>query len=164
MIVRKAIESDLIEIIQIYKNAVQCMNTNGILQWDDIYPTEDILKTDVEQNTMYLCIIEDAIAAVFVLNQKYDHEYESGHWQYKQASFSVVHRLCVNPAFQGKGVGFQAMITAESILRKNGTDAVRLDAFSQNPAALSLYKKLSYTKVGAVQFRKGLFFLFEKKL
>jgi len=31
-------------------------------------------------------------------------------------------------------------------------------------AALKLYKKLEYTKTGEVLFRKGLFYLFDKKL
>jgi ribosomal protein S18 acetylase RimI-like enzyme len=43
-------------------------------------------------------------------------------------------------------------------------DTVRLDAFSHNPAALKLYRRLNYCEVGFVDFRKGRFILFEKKL
>jgi ribosomal protein S18 acetylase RimI-like enzyme len=53
---------------------------------------------------------------------------------------------------------------AEDTLRSEGIEAVRLDAFSQNPAALRLYEKRGYEKVGEVTFRKGRFYLFEKKL
>lgn len=164
MKIRKAVESDFPAIFEVYKDVINHMLANGIYQWDDLYPNEDILKTDIEQKTMYLCEIENVIVAVFVLSRECDLEYEIGDWQHKHSSFSVVHRLCVNPDFQGMGVGTQAMLYAESILKDGGIDSVRLDAFSQNPAALRFYGKLGYSKVGQVNFRKGLFYLFEKKL
>jgi ribosomal protein S18 acetylase RimI-like enzyme len=164
MIFREAVESDLQKVFQIYKKAVRHMNVAGIFQWDDTYPAEDDLRTDIEKGTMYLCIIENAIAAAFVASQDYDCAYEQGDWHYDKSSSYVVHRLCVNPAFQRLGIGTHTMIFAESLLKEKGVESIRLDAFSKNPIALRLYEKLGYIKVGEVQFRKGLFYLFEKKL
>ncbi len=164
MKIRKAVMTDFPAIIKVYKGVTKHMITNNIFQWDDLYPDESILKMDIEEKTMYLCEIKTAIAAIFVLNQECDPEYKTGDWQYKNPPFSVIHRLCVNPNFQGMGVGKQAMLSAESILRKEGMSSVRLDVFSQNPAALRLYYNLGYLKVGQVNFRKGLFYLFEKRL
>lgn len=88
----------------------------------------------------------------------------TGNWQYEHLCYSVIHRLCVNPLYQNKGVGAKTMQYIKDILRSESFEAVRLDAFSQNPAALNLYRKLGYNKVGEILFRKGLFYLFEKKL
>jgi ribosomal protein S18 acetylase RimI-like enzyme len=76
----------------------------------------------------------------------------------------VIHRLCVSPPFQNKGIGVQTMIAAEAIIKSMNIDTVRLDAFSKNPAALNLYRRLDYSEVGFVYFRKGRFIHFEKKL
>ncbi len=113
---------------------------------------------------MYLGEIDDQIASVFVLNQDCDEEYKNGNWQYTGCSYYVVHRLCVNPVFQGKGVGSGTMLMIEKLLREKGIETIRLDAFSLNPAALRMYEKLGYKKVGEVIWRKGLFYLFEKKI
>ncbi|MDP4147194.1 MAG: GNAT family N-acetyltransferase, partial [Bacillota bacterium] len=39
-----------------------------------------------------------------------------------------------------------------------------LDVFSLNPFALKMYYKQGYIKVGEVNWRKGKFYLMEKKL
>ena len=52
----------------------------------------------------------------------------------------------------------------EDILRTRGIETIRLDAFSLNPIALKMYEKLGYQRVGEVTWRKGLFYLFEKKI
>jgi hypothetical protein len=56
------------------------------------------------------------------------------------------------------------MIMIEELLRKEGIQSIRLDAFSLNPYALKMYGALGYQKVGETNWRKGLFYLLEKKL
>jgi ribosomal protein S18 acetylase RimI-like enzyme len=56
------------------------------------------------------------------------------------------------------------MLMIEELLREKGVESIRLDAFSLNPVALGMYNRLGYKKVGEVIWRKGLFYLFEKKL
>jgi ribosomal protein S18 acetylase RimI-like enzyme len=164
MILRNATLEDFKSVINIFNDAVAVMNDNNIHQWDHLYPNEDILRNDILSNQMYLCEINDQIASVFVLNQDYDEEYKNGDWQYNGCSYYVIHRLCVNPVFQGKGVGSRTMLKIEKLLREKGIETIRLDAFSLNPAALRMYDKLGYKKVGKAVWRKGLFYLFEKRI
>jgi Sortase and related acyltransferases len=161
---KKASQSDLSNIMQIYRAAIKHMDDIGIHQWDEIYPSEDIIKEDIVNTEMYMGLIDSTIVSVFTLSPRHDKEYEIGNWQYNNFRYSVIHRLCVNPTYQNKGVGAQAMKFIEDIFRSENFETVRLDAFSQNPTALRLYEKLGYIKVGEVNFRKGLFYLFEKKL
>ncbi|MOA35168.1 hypothetical protein D3C78_1565980 [compost metagenome] len=56
------------------------------------------------------------------------------------------------------------MLLIEDLVKQMGLETIRLDAFSQNPYALRMYEKLHYRTVGEVQWRKGLFYLMEKKL
>ena len=160
---RKAVFEDLPEVLLLYQKATQHMIDNGVKQWNEFYPNEEILKSDIENDSLYLSMHDSQIACVFVLDQKCDSEYTKGNWMYPLSSFAVVHRLCVNPAFQRQGLGFQAMLAVESIVKDMKIDSIRLDAYSQNPAALRLYEKLGYSKVGTVTFHL-VCHLFEKLL
>lgn len=113
---------------------------------------------------MFLGEIDSKIASIFVLDKEYDEEYNNMNWQYKDMSFFIIHRLCVNPKFQNQRIGTKTMLLIEELLRSEGIEAIRLDAFSLNPFALKMYEKLGYTKVGEVSWRKGLFYLYEKKI
>ncbi|HAK41980.1 MAG TPA: GNAT family N-acetyltransferase, partial [Clostridium sp.] len=116
-----------------------------------------ILMQDILKNQMFLGEIDSKIASIFVLNQEYDEEYNNMNWQYKDMSFFIIHRLCVNPKFQNQRIGTKTMLLIEELLRSEGIETIRLDAFSLNPFALKMYEKLGYTKVGEVNWRKGLF-------
>lgn len=162
--IRKAEHEDLNIIIKIFRNAIKVMNNNNIYQWDDIYPTNENLEQDVFNGQMYVGIKDGEIVSALVINNECEEEYKNGNWRYDNGKFAVVHRLCVNPIYQNKGVGKDTMIKIEEILKTEGIQSIRLDTFSLNPDALRLYQTLGYQKVGEVKWRKGLFYLLEKKL
>lgn len=164
LILRIATIEDLDQVDKIYKNAIQVMDSNEINQWDNIYPNKEILKEDILKGEMFLGVMDNKIACAFVLNSDYDEEYNNGNWKYRNESFSIVHRLCVNSAFRNQGIGTQSMMLIEKMLRKDGKESIRLDAFSLNPFALRLYEKIGYVRVGEAKWRKGLFYLYEKKI
>lgn len=164
IVVRKAIITDLRNISDIYSAAIQVMDDNTIFQWDTLYPCEDLLKDDILKNQMYITDVENQIASVFVLNQEYDTQYDNGNWKCRESSFTVLHRLCVNPRFQNQRVGTKTMQALEKMLMREGVESIRLDVFSQNPFAIRMYEKLGYRRVGEANWRKGLFYLYEKKI
>ncbi|PKM73323.1 MAG: GNAT family N-acetyltransferase [Firmicutes bacterium HGW-Firmicutes-16] len=161
---RKATIEELDAVFQVFRDAIAEMDRNGIPQWDERYPDREILTEDISKNELFVGTIGGEIASVFVLNSECDEEYENGEWQYSDDSFCVIHRLCVNPKFQNRGIGLETMRHIEAELKKEGAESVRFDAFTLNPYALRLYDKLGYKKVGYVHFRKGRFVLMEKKL
>jgi len=161
---RKATTDELDAVFQVFRDAIAEMDRNGIPQWDEKYPDREILAEDISKDELVVGTIGDEIACVFVLNSECDEEYENGAWQYPDSSFGVIHRLCVNPKFQNRGVGAETMKHIEEEMKSEGVESVRFDAFTLNPFALRLYDKLGYKKVGYVDFRKGRFVLMEKKL
>lgn len=161
---RKATENDLDSVFQMFVRAIAEMDRNNILQWDERYPDRAILAEDISKNQLFIGLANGDIASVYAVNSECDEEYSSGDWQYPNASFCVIHRLCVNPTFQNKGVGAMTMKHIEAEKKAEGFQTVRLDAFTQNPFALRLYDKLGYVRVGTVDWRVGRFWLMEKKL
>lgn len=161
---RLASPEDLNEIYHMVQDAINYMIKQNIFQWDEIYPDKAILQEDIDKKQLYLGILENKPAVIYVLNREFDEEYRNGNWKYAEKPFYVVHRLCVNPLFQQKGIGRMTMLHIEETVRSMGFQAIRLDAFTENPFALKLYKNLGYTITGHAHWRKGKFCLMEKYL
>ena len=157
-------KEDLGIVMSIFTDAINEMNSKGIYQWDSIYPTRNTLEEDIKKKQLYIGIYEGTVVSTYVLNQEYDEQYANGAWKYPNSTYYVVHRLCVNPLFQNKGIGTLTMLHIENEVKKMGVDTIRLDAFTLNPYAVKMYEKLGYSKVGLANWRKGKFYLMEKKI
>ena len=155
---------DLDALVALYGAATQDMLRQGIDQWDEYYPDREILTEDVESGDMTLGLLDGEPACAWVVNREYEPEYVSGAWEHTGGDFCVLHRLCVNPELQGRGLARQAMARMEKNALDKGFDSVRLDVFSQNLHAQRLYERLGYKHTGEVRFRKGIFYLMEKGL
>lgn len=163
-IFRPADMGDYAQILSLFQSAVRCMQSEGIDQWDDVYPDEATLLSDIRNGWMHLLVKNNAVACAVALNELQDEEYIHGDWLCRGGKIAVVHRLCVQPAFQNGGVGRDAMRRSQELLGRRGYSSVRLDTFSGNPKAIRLYESLGYRRAGKVFFRKGEFYLFEKPL
>ena len=159
---RKAEMADLEEVYRLVRDAVAHMEEQNIMQWDELYPTRDDLLTDIEEDQLTVGVTEGNIAVIYVLNQESEAEYVNGNWQRPDEPYFVIHRLCVSPDFQNRGVARQTLLQIEKTLRASGIHAIRLDVFTQNPFALRLYEGLGYVKTGYADWRKGRFLLMEK--
>lgn len=155
---------DLDEICHLVRNATDTMTEHKIFQWDDLYPVREDFEADIEKKQLYIGMVEQQIAVIYVLNQECDEEYAAGNWKYGEEPFYVIHRLCVNPVFQQKGIAKRALLHIEEELVALGVHAIRLDVFSENPFALKLYHNAGFQKVGYVDWRKGRFYLMEKQM
>ncbi len=161
---RKALPEDMTEILLLVKGAVAELEKNKIMQWDESYPAREDFLEDIQKNQLFVGCVRSRIVVLFVINQECDAEYASGAWREPEKPFAVLHRLCVHPEFQHKGIAKQALCYAERLALAEGKQAVRLDVYSHNPYAVSLYLGCGYQKVGAVEWRKGTFYLMEKYL
>lgn len=50
IILRKANHRDLQAILSIFQDAIKVMDSNGIHQWDSIYPSEEVISKDILNN------------------------------------------------------------------------------------------------------------------
>lgn len=115
---RKAVLSDLDEIWAFVQNAIEKMISQGIYQWDEIYPCRSDFEADIKNGFASVGVLDGKIASVYVLNKDFDDAYNSADWQYKGNEFCILHRIVVNPDFQNQGVGRFTMIHLMEILLK----------------------------------------------
>ncbi|MHB8066140.1 MAG: GNAT family N-acetyltransferase [Ruminiclostridium sp.] len=164
MEIRKGRTEDIEQIIDIIKAAIIDMESEGIYQWDNLYPNVEVITNDIYEKNLYAYIDENIIKGFVALNEFQDREYNSVQWKYATGKMLIIHRLCINPKYKGNGIATAIIQYAEKFGKDNNYEAIRLDAFIKNNNACKLYEKNSYEKRGIVTFRKGDFYCFEKKL
>jgi GNAT superfamily N-acetyltransferase len=165
MNITQATLTDSADVLQIFAKCISHMESNGIFQWDAIYPALENVQADIGNKSLYVGKEDSGeLIAAFALDEESPGEYASVDWKFSANRVAVVHRLAVDPTHQGRGLAKQLMSFAERLARSQGCEAMRLDAFTKNPAPVALYDSLGYSRAGAVIFRKGSFYCFEKRL
>jgi ribosomal protein S18 acetylase RimI-like enzyme len=82
-----------------------------------------------------------------------DDFYKKIEWKIESNNSLYVHRLAINPKFQGNGYAKYVMSFIENIGKKNNSKSVRLDTFSLNEKNNKFYSNLGYLKLGHIYFR-----------
>lgn len=166
IIFRPAQPQDMEAVMELVDAAMKEMSKKGIDQWDELYPCQEDFLEDTERKEMYTGWIGQELASIYTVNQRFEEEYfkEEISWNFPEESAGCIHRLCVHPKFQGMGTGRRTLLDAQEKMRKMRWLSVRLDVFSKNPMAVHMYEKEGYEKKGSAVWRKGLFYLMEKKL
>lgn len=149
--------------MDIYRRGTARMDEQNIRQWDEIYPDRATVECDITEGSLYGLLVDGLLHAVQVMNEKQDESYFSMPWRYPDNRPLVLHRLCVDPAFQNAGLGGRMVRYAEEFAETSGYRTIRFDAFVDNPISVGIYRKMGFSECGIVRFRKGDFYCFEKK-
>lgn len=155
---------DIENIMGLIKDCIKDMESQGIYQWDEYYPTAEIFEEDIKSGSLYILEDKDNCLGIISINEKQSPEYKELHWLVEGGKVLVIHRLAVNPECQKQGVGRQLMDFAEKYAAEKGYASIRLDAYSRNPRAFNLYERRGYIKVGQLFFpkREFPFYCYEK--
>jgi ribosomal protein S18 acetylase RimI-like enzyme len=165
IIIRKAIQQDKEQIKEIRPQVVEFMKASNLTQWDDEYPSEELLMQDLDRDEMYVALIDDKVAGYVTVNDEMPEEYNEIPFEFMPKK--CVHRLSINPKFIKQGIATQIMEYVHNDLKKQDYSAVCLDTCEDNIGALKLYKNLGYITRGHVIFEKKApmkFPVMEKKL
>lgn len=152
--IRKATIKDIESILEITKACAQFMIANGIFQWNETYPNKTAFEIDVNRGELY--VIENAknIIGSITISTFMDSEYKPISWLTPNNNNIYIHRLAINPSFQGLGHAQRLMNFAEELAIKNNYSSIRLDTFSKNKRNQKFYELRGYKKLGDVYFPK----------
>ncbi|WP_312554556.1 hypothetical protein [Empedobacter brevis] len=64
--------TDLSQTLEILEDVKQHMLSQGIDQWDETYPNEDIIAHDIHKKQAFIYTENEHILAYMVLNEEYD--------------------------------------------------------------------------------------------
>lgn len=163
----KAGKNDIVQILEITRSCARAMIQNEIYQWNESYPSNEVLMNDIELGQIWKLENKQSIIGVMVLTEIEDDEYKDVKWLTKNGSSIYVHRLAVHPDFQGQGCAQLLMTYAENYALEHNYKSIRLDTFSQNKRNQRFYKKRNFTELGTIFFpnqSEHPFICFEKVL
>ena len=167
MKIEKAIISDIELLVAITKSCAKFMIENGIFQWNEQYPSKEVLVNDINLKQLWKLVDKNSIIGLIVLTKIEDKEYSNVKWMTENGNSLYVHRLAVHPKFQGKGYAQKLMDFAENYAIEKAYKSIRLDTFSQNKRNINFYKKQHYKRLESIFFPKQSaypFYCFEKVL
>ena len=151
--IRKAEISDLDNVMEIISLCTAHMISNKIFQWNDSYPSRQAFVDDINKNDLLVLLLKGEVIGCVCVSNIMDDFYKKIKWKTKSNNSLYIHRLAINPSFQGKGYAKFIMNYIEDLGKKISADSVRLDTFSLNEKNNILYTNLGYTKLGQIYFR-----------
>lgn len=160
MLIKKASELDFLQLLSIVKSCGQNLIEQGIFQWNENYPSKQVLQNDIALQQIWKLEVANSIVGLIVLTEKEDAEYKQVKWLTKNQHNLYIHRLAVHPNFQGQGFAQKLMDFAEKYTKENGYKSIRLDTFSQNKRNQKFYEQRNYIKLESIYFPKQSAFPF----
>jgi ribosomal protein S18 acetylase RimI-like enzyme len=164
MHIEPAQPQDLPHVLQIIALCTADMQQQGIDQWDDVYPNRELVEADLCAGTLFVAREDRMHVGAITLDEMQPPQFQGLPWRCTTGRALLVHRLCVRPDCQGRGIARRLMDFAETFAADHGHTCIRLDAYPANPRAISLYERRGYQRMGQVIFprRKFAFECFEK--
>ena len=149
--IRKAIESDLLEIKSIVDKARELMKSSGnVNQWVDGYPSNEVLLSDIRNGNAYLLLRENKAVAYFTMVDGPDPTYNlitKGSWL-NDNSYGVLHRIASNG--EAKGV-FKEILLYASEHYSN----IRIDTHHDNKIMQRLLEQNEFVYCGIIFLADG---------
>lgn len=171
LIIRKASEADLPQIMEIYEAARAYMAKNGNpTQWTDGYPSKERIREDMSGGDLYVCVdakgneadttghaldpdkAQDILAvfAFFIGVEDPNYGYiEDGEWL-NDRPYGVIHRIAVSEKAHGRGVGLYCL---EKCFER--CDNLRIDTHKDNIPMQKVIKKAGFSYCGVVYMEDG---------
>jgi len=164
-ILRKAQIPEAEIIWQILQQAIERRRKDGSNQWQDGYPNQEVVKTDISLSKGYVLEIDNAIAAyaALVFNDEPAYKEIIGDWLTND-DFLVIHRVAVSDDFLGKGIAVLLFQKLEDFAKEHQVFSIKVDTNFDNLAMLHILEKLDYQYCGEVYFRGSARKAFEKVL
>jgi len=140
-------------VMRLLKECIADMQAHGIDQWDESYPTEEMVSDDIQCQSLYGIKDEEGFIAIVTIDERGVPEYNEVKWLTQDGSSLFVHRLAVHPKWHRKKIATTLMDFAEQLANDKHYASIRLDVYSGNFRGVGLYESCGYKRTGQVYFR-----------
>lgn len=154
---RKAVKTDINNIMKIINQAKVYFKEHGINQWQDNYPNVGVISNDIDNNYSYVLLKEDNIVATAAVSfdgeKTYDSIYE-GQW-ISNNKYAVIHRIAVASNCKGLGLSSHIIKNVEELCLKKGVYSIKVDTHEENLSMQKLLKKNRFEYCGIIYLEDG---------
>ena len=156
---RRGSEGDLCRIMELVADAQAWFRRSHIDQWQDGYPTAEIIAGDVARGENYIVEHCGVVAATAVISFAVEPTYAAiaGKEWLNEGEYAVVHRIAVAEEYRRRGIAREILHLAEELCAARGVENIRIDTHKDNKAMHSLLKGMGYTHCGRITLLSGAF-------
>ena len=156
---RKGSLSDLDRIMELVVDAQDWFRRQGIDQWQDGYPTREIISSDLQSEVNYLVEYKGVVVSTAVISFEGEPTYAeiNGRGWLNDNKYAVVHRIAVADECRRMGVAMEILHFAEELCAERGVADIRIDTHRDNLAMRSLLKKMGYSHCGRITLISGAY-------
>ena len=138
---RKAVESDINNIMNIIKQAQDYFKEHGINQWQDNYPNFEIVRNDIVNKNGLVLLKDDNVVGTVAVSFSGEKNYNSiynGEWL-SNHEYAVIHRIAIDSNYKGLELSSSIIKNIEEICLNKGVHSIKVDTHKDN---LSMQKML----------------------
>lgn len=149
---RRAVETDINNIINIIKQAQAFFKEQGINQWQNNYPNNETISSDISEKNSYVLIKDNNIVATIAVSFDGEKTYEfiyEGEW-ISNNEYAVIHRIAVDNTYKGLGLSSQIIKNVEQLCLNKGIYSIKVDTHEENIAMQKLLEKNKFKYCGII--------------
>ena len=160
--VRKGTAADVKEVAALWQSLV---GTVGYM-WDEEYPGETDAMRDVEEGALYVLCEDGEDGEIIGAMSAGDDDalWSLGFWSLDIKRHCGCSRLGIAAKYQGRGLAKYLFSHVEKDVLQRGYDGIGFLVSPHNPAALAVYDKMGYMKIGETWMYEQDFYCYEKNL
>lgn len=151
MNIRHSELDDIKDILRLIEDAKSHFRNHKINQWQDGYPNEEHIRTDIENHVSYVLEDNGEIRATICIQEDQEKIYDTinGKW-ICDGKYMTIHRLVVANNQKNKGYAKALFKFVEQTAAELNFKSVRSDTPEGNYIMISLMEKCGYTYCGTV--------------
>lgn len=154
---RKTVKSDVTDVMKIIKQAQEYFKVQGIDQWQNNYPNEEVIIKDIENDESYVLIKDNEIVATTVISFNREKTYEAifdGQW-ITDGEYAAIHRIAVADKFKGLGFSGKMINYAEKMCKDRNIKSIKADTHRDNLSMQALLGKNNFKYCGVIFLENG---------
>ena len=160
MTIRKSNDKDISRLCEIFDEARSTIAKLGIDQWQDGYPSKQVIDEDIKLSRSYVIETDGQIYGTFVLVEDgeitYDKIYE-GHWLTGDScqSYIAIHRVAISVEKRGSGISGNIVAFASNRAKELGRSSLRIDTHEGNAVMRRMLEKNGFEYCGIIYLQSG---------
>ena len=157
--IRKSTHKDIPALLLLFDEARATIAALGINQWQNGYPSREVVTLDIERGESYVYIEDGKIVATFAMlrdtEPTYDRIYD-GEWLSGDTDrYVAVHRFAISLSERGRGLATKILTFVEEYAIREGKPSIRIDTHEGNVVMRKMLSKNGFSHCGTITLEYG---------
>lgn len=145
-------------IMEIIGDAQRYLKKCKVDQWQDGFPTEDVIVDDIKTGEAYVFTDNNRIVAYVALELGFSDNYEhifDGSWLTNNSRYATIHRTAISDEYRGMGLGSDMFDFCIKRALELGLNNIRIDTHENNKLMQHLISKYGFSYRGVIYLPKS---------